>query len=116
MLKFFQRIFAWLSGRVSSFFGQGFLLELAKWTATKLLITAFLTIGIYIIANNLIVFIVSKIVENVSTFSNQGSINPAIVQLTGLGAYFAGKLKIVPSVSLIVTGFSIRAIRQFLPF
>lgn len=117
MLAFFRRLFSWLGVRFSALFGQGFLVELAKWTATKLLITAFCTVGIYIVSSNLLVFFVSKIIDGVSSMAgSQGSISSAIIQFSGLGAYFAERLKLVQSLSVIVTGFSIRAIRQFLPF
>lgn len=117
MFAFLSRIFSWLGIRFSALFGQGFLVELAKWTVVKIVVTAFCTVGIYIVASNLLVFFVSKIIEGVTSMAgSQGSVDSAIIQISGLGAYFAERFKIVPSFSLIVTGFSIRAIRQFLPF
>jgi len=116
MMAFISRIIGWLAAKFGLIFGVGFLVEVAKWTASKLLLTAFLTVGIYIIANNLIVFIVSKILEQTSQFSNQGTMSTVAIQLTGLGAYLADHLLLVQSFALIITGFSIRAIRQFLPF
>lgn len=116
MLAFISRIIGWLAAKFGVLFGQGFLVELAKWTAFKLLITAFITVGIYIIANNLIVWLVTTILEQTSQFASQGSMDSPVIQLTGLGAYFANHLRLTQSFSLIVTGFTIRAIRQFLPF
>lgn len=116
MLAFFKRIIGWLAGRFGTLFGQSFLVDVAKWAATKLLITAFCTVGIYIVANNLIVWLVTKILEQTSVFTSQGAMASSIVQLTGLGAYLADHLLLTESFALIVTGFSIRAIRQFLPF
>lgn len=117
MLAFLRRLFSWIGLKFSALFGQGFLVELAKWTAIKIVVTAFCTVGIYIIASNLLVFFVSKIIDGVTSMAgSQGSISSAIIQFSGLGAYFADRLKLVQSLSLIITGFSIRAIRQFLPF
>lgn len=116
MLAFFSRIIGWLAAKFGVIFGQGFLVEVARWTATKLLLTAFLTVGIYIIANNLIVWMVTKILEQTSQFASQGTMSSVAIQLTGLGAYLADQLLLAQSFALIITGFSIRAIRQFLPF
>lgn len=116
MLAFIKRIIGWLAAKCGLIFGQGFLVEVAKWTATKLLLTAFLTVGIYIVANNLIVWTVTKILEQTSQFASQGSMESAAIQLTGLGAYLADHLLLTQSFALIVTGVTIRAIRQFLPF
>lgn len=117
MLSFFRRLFSWLGVRFSALFGRGFAVELANWAAIKILVTAFCTVGIYIISSNLLVFFVSKIIDGVSSMANsQGNISSPIIQLSGLAAYLAGQLKLVPSLSAIITGFSIRAIRQFLPF
>lgn len=116
MLAFIRRLFSWLGIKVGALFGQGWLVEVAKWTAAKIILTAFISVGIYIIANNLLVWVVSKILEETSQFASQGELSPFVLQLTGLGGYLAGCFKLVQSFSLIVMGFSVRAIRQFLPF
>lgn len=116
MLSFFSRMFGWLVSRFGLIFGQGFLVQLAKWTAAKVLLTSFLTVGIYIVANNLLVWAVTKILEQTSQFASLGSMESSVIQLTGIGAYFADHLLLIPSFSLIIAGVSIRAIRQFLPF
>ena len=117
MLAFFQRLFGWLFGKVSLLFGQGFLLELAKWSAKKIVVLSFLTVGIYIIFNNVLVWLIDKILTEVgSLVSDQGSFDSIVIQLTGLGAYFANEMRLVDAFAVIVTGFTIRAVRQFLPF
>lgn len=117
MMAFIRRIFGWLLGGVTGLFGRSWAVELAKWTAGKVILTAFCTIGIYILCNNVLVWAVTKIIAETSAqLGNQGSLQNAVIQLSGLGAYIADKFRLVPSFAIVVTGLSIRAIRQFLPF
>ena len=117
MFAIFQRLFGWLFGKVSGLFGQGFLLELAKWSAKKIVVLSFLTVGIYIVFNNVLVWLINKILDEVGALvTEQGSFDSIVIQLSGLGAYFANQMRLVDAFAIIVTGFTIRAVRQFLPF
>lgn len=115
MLSFIKGLFVWMLGKFGSLFGQSFALELAKWGAKKLLITAFFTVAIYVVANNFLVWFIGKVIEETSQFMDAGTFESSAFQLIGLGAYLAEKFRLVESFSLVVTGLSIRAIRQFLP-
>lgn len=116
MMSFLARVFGWLAARFGAVIGQGFLVDVAKWVASKALITLFCTVGVYIIANNVIVWFIEKVLSQVSAFASQGSLSAPIIQLTGIGAYLADHLLLPQALALVITGFSVRAIRQFLPF
>lgn len=97
MLSFFRRMF----GKVGSWLGFSTIahagIEVAKWGAWKILLAALWFTGIYILINNIMVFIMEKISGIIpAVYSGQGGdINPFVLQITGVGAYIAQKLMLV---------------------
>lgn len=118
MLSFFRRMF----GKIGSWFGASSIahagVEVAKWGAWKILLAAFWFTGIYIIVNNIIVFIMEKISTLIPlAFSDvPGGASPAAMQLVGVGAYLAQKLMLVEGFTVFIAGLSLAVVRSFLPW
>lgn len=117
MLAFISRLFGWLFSKLTGIFSTQLMMEVAKWTAKKTVVLAFIATGIYVVFNNVLVFFIDKVLTEVSGMvQTQGTFSTITIELTGLAAYFANEMNLVPAFALIITGVTIRAIRQFLPF
>lgn len=118
MLSFFRRMF----GKVGSWFGASTIahagVEVAKWGAAKILLAAIWFTGIYILVNNIMVFVMEKISALIPAAYGDvpGQMSPFIIQLTGVGAYLAQKLMLVEGFTVFIAGISLAVIRSLLPW
>lgn len=118
MLAVISRLFGWLGTLCSGFLGRGFLTEVAKWTAAKLLLAAFWTTGVYIIVMNLVIFVADKINIAMTAYMHQNgsNISPSTFMMVGLMGYLAQKMSLLESFSMLISGVTLKAVRQLLPF
>lgn len=116
MLAFILRIV----NKIAKWFGTGTLayagLEVAKWTAGKLLLAAFWFTGVYVLMSKFTTFVMEQYAALVpQLYSDNPGVNTLTMQLTGLGAYLAQHLMLVDSFSVFVAGISLAVLRMFLP-
>lgn len=118
MMSFIFRMFSKIGKWFGGLGAASFAVEVAKFGAWKILLTAFYFTGVYVLLNNLMVFFMEKISSMlVSHYGGvDGGVSPFIIQLTGLGAYLAQKMMLVESFTAIMTGLSLAVVRNFLPF
>jgi hypothetical protein len=108
-----------IAGRISGTSIKSGLIEVAKWTAFKIFMTALIFTGLYIVLNNFVIGFVGDLMSGAqSALESQagGGLQAAVVDLTGLGAYLAQKLQLVDAFAVWLTGLAIASIRSFLPF
>jgi len=92
-------------------------IEIAKFTAWKLILAGMWITGIYILCNNIVVYVLNLISSLMpAIFSGDPGGPSMIFQLTGLGAYLAIHLKLVDSFSILIAGLSLAFVRRFLPY
>jgi hypothetical protein len=118
MMSFILRMIQRIGGWIGSSSVAGAATEVAKFAAWKLILAGFWFIGVYILCNNLLVFILQFFESSMSgVFGNDpiGGVSMAM-QLTGLGAYLAQKLMLVESFAAMIAGLSLAFVRSFLPF
>lgn len=117
---------AGLGGMFSSVLGsiglssvRSTIVEIAKWSAFKIFMTAIFFTGLYIVLNNFCITFATKVVTGATQAVNAAggaSFSPTVVELTGVGAYIAQKMQLVETFSMFLTGLSLAVIRKFLPF
>lgn len=117
MLSFLLRMI----GKIGSWFGASTIasagVEVAKWAAWKVLLAGFWFTGVYILFNNLFVFLLNTISAMMPDVYGGGAPGTSLmVELTGLGAYLANKLQLMESFSALIAGISLAFVRSFLPW
>lgn len=108
-----------LAGRISGTSVKNGLIEVAKWSAFKLFMTALFFTGIYIILNNFLITFAGDLMSGAQSAleaESGGALQAAALELTGLGGYLAQRLQLVESFSVWLTGLMLAGIRSFLPF
>lgn len=114
---------AWLLrivNKISGWFGSGTLayasLEVAKWTAGKILLLAFWTTGVYVLLSRFVTFVFETYADMIPhIYADGDGVNPFVLQLSGIGAYLAQHLMLADAFTVFITGLSLAVLRMFIP-
>lgn len=113
-------LFAALFGKIvgsAAFTGA---VQVAMFMAFKLVLVTLMVSVLAIVLNNFIIaFITDLISAAANEFANHpdaGDLSNLVFNLEGIGAYLGGLLKLQESFSVLMAGFSIGAVRSFIPF
>lgn len=88
-----------------------------RWAATKALLIALITVTFPILMHNFAFWIFDVFMQFVSAnLPDEGGVPSAVLSFTGLSAWFAIKFKFLECFSVMMTGLSIRAVLNFIPF
>jgi len=88
----------------------------AKFVATKVILTTLLVSGLAIVLHNFIIDFVTAYIQASANQMDGGNMDSFVVQLTDLGAYLGQQLQLQASISVILSGLSVGAVRKFIPF
>lgn len=96
---------------------KSYILEAAKWIATKSIISVVFIAGLSILLNNFIIGFVDDWINAVNTEIGTGNaLQAASIQVQGVAAYLAIKLRLPESLSVLISGYAVAAVRSFIPF
>ncbi len=113
LLRMIGKIGTWLGASTVASAG----VEIAKWASWKILLAGFWFTGVYILCNNLFVFLLNTISAMMPAVYGGGAPGTSLMmELTGLGAYLANKMQLVESFSALISGMSLAFVRTFLPW
>ena len=101
----------------AAFFGA---VQAAMFVALKAVLTVLLFSGLAVVLHNfLISWITDYITAAADAYGNHadaGNLEQFVFQITGIGAYLGGLFKVQESFSVLMAGFSVGAVRSFIPF
>ena len=86
-----------------------------RWVALKTLVYTFLTVTLPAVLKNLLAWLFGVMVSQVDQL-DWGSMSSVVVELSGLGAWFAVHLRFLDCFAVLVTCLIIRLVLNFIPF
>jgi len=104
-----------LSGLVAGF-GRLFTVETLKFVAYKALILFILFVALPLVLYNVGVDLIFDFMQYALDQISGYQIDSFVVQISGIGAYIATKIKLVESVTLFLSFLAIKFIFRFIPF
>lgn len=101
-------------GAIVSFLGRLITEGVVKWVAMRAFFYSLFVFVLPIILYNLF----GKIVSELGSYalSHVGSQSSIVIQLSGLAAYLAARLRLPEALSLVLSALSLRAALNFIPF
>ena len=102
-------LFRWLAGALSSFFGSA----VVRFIALKIVLTTLMVVTLPIVLNNFAYKLLDLALNQISQSS---SLSPAVINLTGLGAFFAERLNLVQVFNVIIAAVMTRFTLKLIPF
>lgn len=96
--------------------GRFFTDKLAYFGAVKAIMTVLMVSVLPIVLKNTFNWIIEKIYSVVNTHVTTGSLDPIILQFTGVGAYLATHLQFQLCFSILITAVIVRFTLNMIPF
>ena len=109
-------LLAGLGGAVRSLGIRQAAIASAKFVATKVVLTTLLVSGLAIVLHNFVISFMTDFINASAQEMTDGNMQSFLINLEGIGAYIGNKLKLQESISLILSGVSVGAVRKFIPF
>jgi len=92
-------------------------IQVAKFIAFKVILTALLVTGLAIVLNNFVIDFVTDFISQAATSLSDGTtFQSSVFQLQNIGAYLGNILMLKESMAVVISGISIGAVRKFIPF
>ena len=105
-------LLVWLGSAFASALGY----SAVRFVAWKLVVYSIVTVVVPIILINVIYSLIEGAMSLATTAQNEYGLSPILVQLTGLGAWFAVYLKIPEGFSLLMSAIMFRVAIRMIPF
>jgi len=105
-----------LFGGLVSVFGRLFTVETLKFIAYKLLILFIVFVALPLVLYNVGTSFIFDFLEYAMTYISGLGVDSYVVQISGIGAYIATKIKLVESVTLFLSFVAIKFVFRFIPF
>lgn len=86
-----------------------------KFAAYKVLLYSFLTVAFPAVVKNLLAWLFGVLTSQVDNF-DWGEMSSVVVELSGVGAWFAVHLRFLDCLSVMITAMVIRFTLNFIPF
>lgn len=101
---------------LGTLFGKFLTDGLLRYIAYKALAVSLIIITFPIILKNLIVWIFEEVTQVVNANMAPSSLEPVLIELTDLGAWFADCFMLADCLALVLTALVIRLVLNFIPF
>lgn len=112
----FGSLFSWLGGIIAGLGVREGAIQLAKFVATKIIITTVFVLGLSILLNNFLIDWITDYLMASSQYITDPNLQSAVINISGLAAYIGGLLQIKECFSIIIAGLSVGMIRKAIPF
>lgn len=107
------KLLGWLAGKGALDIAIG----AAKWLATVALVKFVMFTALGAAIATAMGFVLDFIMGQINELYQQAGVAPsATLQMTGLAAYIGGLLRLPECMTILVTGWSFRFLRQVVPF
>ena len=103
------------SGLIASF-GKLFTFDVLKFIAYKLIVLFVMFVALPIVLYNVGTSLIFDFLEYAMTYVAGLGMDSFVVQISGIGAYIATKIKLVESVTLFLSFVAIKFMFRFIPF
>lgn len=96
--------------------GKTISVETLKWLAFRAFMLFIVFVAVPIVLYNVATDLIFDFIDYAMSYISGSGVTSYTVQLTGLGAYIAQKIRLVEAISIMLTFTSIRFLMRFIPF
>ena len=105
-----------LFGGVVSSFAKLFSVETIKFIAWRALIMFLMFVALPVVLYNVLTGMLFDFMDYAMTYLTDQGLSAYTIEITGIGAYIAGKIQLVQAVSISMSFVGIRFLMRFIPF